>query len=141
MDVLGKFSNWDFYLLGSFPDGEPGGLLLNLIFALLSLSISFSFGVFLGYSRLSSRIYIKLPCLAYIEAVRATPLIIIIFWLYYVIPYMFGINIPVFWSVVISLCIYAAAYQAEIVRAGISAVSGHQLVAALSTGMSRYEAN
>lgn len=140
MGVLEQFSNWDFYLFGAFPDGEPGGLLLNIIFAVLSLALSFSFGVFFGYSRLSSRIYVKLPCIAYIETVRAVPLIIIIFWFYYVIPYLFGIDIPVFWSVVISLCIYAVAYQAEIVRSAIIAVPGNQLVTALSTGMTRYEA-
>ena len=103
MELLDKFANLDFYLFGAFPTGEPGGLLLNIILAALSLFFSFSLGVFFGYSRLSSRLYVKIPCVAFIELVRATPLIIIIFWFYYVIPYLFGINIPVFWSVVISL--------------------------------------
>lgn len=140
MEILKQFSNWDFYLMGAFPEGEPGGLLLNIILAVMSLALSFIFGVFFGYSRLSSRIYIKLPCIAYIETVRAIPLLIIIFWFYYVIPYLTGINITAFWSVVISLCIYAAAYQAEIVRSGITAVARGQLETALSTGMSRYKA-
>ncbi len=140
MGILDKFSNLDFYLLGTFPHGEPGGLLLNLILAILSLSLSFIFGVFFGYSRLSSRLYVKLPCIAFVEVVRATPLIVIIFWFYIVIPYVFGINIPVFWSIIISLSIYAAAYQAEIVRAGITAVSKSQMDSALATGMTRYKA-
>ncbi len=138
MGALEQFADWNFYLFGAYPDGEPGGLLLNIILAVLSLSLSFTFGVLLGYSRLSSRIYVKLPCIAYIETVRATPLLIIIFWFYYVIPYLSGIRIPVFWSVVISLSIYASAYQAEIVRSGITAVPESQLVTALSSGLSRY---
>jgi len=140
MTIFEKFSNWDFYLLGAYPQGEPGGLLLNVILAVLSLSLSFGFGVLFGYSRLSSRLYVKLPCIAFIEMVRATPLIIIIFWFYIVLPYLFGFNISVFWSVVISFCIYAAAYQAEIVRAGITAVPKGQLITALASGMSRYKA-
>ncbi len=140
MKILEKFSNWDFYLLGAYPQGEPGGLLLNIILAVLSLSLSFGFGVLFGYSRLSSRLYVKLPCIAFIEMVRATPLIIIIFWFYIVLPYLSGINISVFWGVLLSLCLYAAAYQAEIVRAGITAVPKGQLETALSSGMSRYKA-
>jgi len=137
--LLSQFENWDFYLYGSFTGGEPGGLLLNIILAVLSLSISFIFGVLLGYSRLSSRRYVRYPCIAYIEFVRSTPLIMIIFWSYFFFPYLLGKDIPIFWSAVISLCIYASAYQAEIVRAGILAVPGSQLEAALSTGMSRYQ--
>ncbi len=139
-EILDKFSNWDFYLLGAFPHGEPGGLLLNVVLAFLSILLSFSLGVFFGYSRLSSRLYVKIPCIAFIEIVRATPLIIIIFWFYIVLPYLFGFNISVFLSVLLSLCIYAAAYQAEIVRAGITAVPKGQLETALSTGMTRYKA-
>lgn len=140
IDILEQFSNIKFYLLGPYPNGEVGGLLLNIILAALAIGLSFGFGAILGYSRLSCRMYVKLPSMALIEIVRATPLIMIIFWIYFFLPYLFGGNITIFWSAVISLCIYAAAYQAEIVRAGIIAVPRGQLEAALSTGMSRYKA-
>ncbi len=140
MEILEHFSYIDFYLLGAYPKGDLGGLLLNIFLAVISISLSFSFGVLIGYSRLSSRLYVKIPCIAFIEIIRATPLIMILFWFYYVIPYVFGMNIPVLWSVVLSLSIYAAAYQAEIVRSGILAVSKGQLETALSSGMSRYSA-
>jgi His/Glu/Gln/Arg/opine family amino acid ABC transporter permease subunit len=141
MTLLEHFSSYlDFYLFGSFPQGEPGGLLLNIIIAILSFSLSFIFGMMLGYSRLSSRLYVKLPCIAYIELVRATPLIILIFLFYYVIPFVFGVYISVFWSVILAMSIYSAAYQAEIVRSGIIAVSRNQLDIALSTGLPRYKA-
>ncbi len=140
MDLIEQFSNFNFYLLGPYPRGDIGGLMLNIIMAFLAIGISFSFGIILGYSRLSCRPYIKFPCIAYIELVRSTPLIMIIFWFYFFLPYIFGRNITIFWSAVISLCVYAAAYQAEIVRAGIMAVPRGQLEAALSTGMSRYGA-
>jgi polar amino acid transport system permease protein len=140
MDLIEQFSNINFYLLGSYPRGDIGGLMLNILMAFLAISLSFIFGVLLGYSRLSCRPYVKFPCIAYIELIRSTPLIMLIFWFYFFLPYMFGGNITIFWSAVISLCAYAAAYQAEIVRAGIMAVPKGQLEAALSTGMSRYGA-
>ncbi len=138
MGIIDKFSYWDFP--GICPQGEPGGLVLNLILAVISLSLSFIFGMLFGYSRLSSRLYVKIPSLIFVEIVRATPLIIIIVWFYIVSPYLFGIKISLFWSVVISLCIYASAYQAEIVRSGITAIPKSQLETALSTGMTRYQA-
>jgi polar amino acid transport system permease protein len=140
MELLGQFTNINFYLLGPYPRGDIGGLALNMILASLSIGISFFFGVILGYSRLSCRMYVKLPAMAFIEVIRSTPLIMLIFWFYFFLPYVFGGNITIFWSAVISLSVYAAAYEAEIVRAGILAVPRGQLEAALTTGMSRYKA-
>lgn len=140
MELFEQFTYIKFYLLGPYPKGEVGGLALNMILAFLSLSFSFLFGILLGYSRLSCRMYIKIPCMAFIEIIRSTPLIMLIFWFYFFLPYIFGGNITIFWSAVISLSVYAAAYEAEIVRAGILAVPRGQLEAALTTGMSRYKA-
>jgi len=140
MDILEQFSNWNFYLLGSYPNGDLGGIALNIVFAILAILLSFPIGVIVGYSRLSCRLYVKIPCILYIETIRATPLIMIIFWFYFFLPYLYGGSISVFWSCVISLSIYASAYEAEIVRAGILAIPKGQMEAALSTGMSRYKA-
>jgi polar amino acid transport system permease protein len=140
MNLLEQFSNIKFYIIGPFPKGDIGGLVLNITLALLAIFISFGFGALLGTSRLSCRMYIKLPSMAFVEIVRSTPLIMIIFWFYFFLPYLVSSSITIFWSAVISLSVYAAAYQAEIVRAGIIAVPRGQLEAALSTGMSRYKA-
>lgn len=140
MELFEQFSNINFYLVGPYPKGEMGGLMLNVIMAFLAITISFVFGAVLGYSRLSCRIYIKYPCIAFVEIIRSTPLIMIIFWFYFFLPYMLGGDVTIFWSAVVSLCVYAAAYQAEIVRAGIIAVPRGQLEAALTTGLSRYQA-
>ena len=140
MEIFEQFEYIKFYLLGPYPNGEIGGLALNMILAVLSIGCSFFFGVILGYSRLSCRMYVKLPAMAFIELIRSTPLIMLIFWFYFFLPYVFGGNITIFWSAVISLSVYAAAYEAEIVRAGILAVPRGQLEAALTTGLSRYKA-
>lgn len=140
MHILEQFGNWKFYLFGSFPVGELGGLLLNIILAILSLSLSFFIGVLLGYSRLSRRKYVKIPCILYVDTIRSTPLILILFWLYFFLPYILGTDVSVFWTAVAALAVYASAYQAEIVKAGILAIPKGQLEAALSSGMGRYQA-
>lgn len=140
MHIMEQFENWQFYLLGSYPNGDLGGLALNILLALVSLAISFFLGTFFGYGRLSRRLYIKIPCMAYVDTIRSIPLILILFWFYFFLPYVLGANVSLFWSAVIALSVYASAYQAEIVRAGILAVPKGQLESGLSTGMSRYQA-
>jgi polar amino acid transport system permease protein len=139
MDILEQFANWKFYLIGLYPLGELGGLLLNILMAVVSLILSFFIGCILGLGRISRRYYIHYPCSIYIETVRATPLIMIIFWFYFFFPNVLGKPISVFWSAIISLSAYAAAYQAEIVRAGILAVPKGQIEAGLSCGMTRIQ--
>lgn len=138
--LLEQFGNWMFYLMGAYPAGQIGGLILNISMAVLSLSISFFVGAIFGFGRLSCRRYIRNPCIIYIEVIRATPILLLVFWFYFFIPGILGKNISLFWSSVISLSIYATAYQAEIVRAGILAVPMGQMEAALSSGMTRFQA-
>jgi polar amino acid transport system permease protein len=140
MYILEQFGNWTFYLFGAYPVGALGGLALNIILAILSLSFSFFAGVLLGYSRLSRRKYVKIPCILYVDTVRSIPLILILFWLYFFLPYILGKDISLVWTSVVALSIYASAYQAEIVKAGILAVPKGQLEAAIASGMGRYKA-
>ncbi len=123
--------------MGTYPAGELGGLLLNIVMAILSLALGFLAACVLGLGRISRRPYIHYPCAAYIEIVRATPLIMIIFWFYFFFPNVLGKPVSLFWSAIISLSAYAAAYQAEIVRAGILAVPKGQIEAAMASGLTR----
>ncbi len=140
MHFFEQFSNWDFYLLGTYPVGELGGLVINILMALISLSISFVLSWILGYMRLSKNKCIRLPASWYIDIVRSTPLLMLVFWFYFFLPYIFGGDISIFTSAVISLCIYGSSYQAEIVRAGILAIPKGQEEASYSLGLSRYQA-
>ncbi len=136
---LEQLANWKFYLIGSYPSGPLTGLTLNIVFALISITIGLFFGIIFGLGRVSCRRYVKLPCSIFIDVVRSTPLLMIIFWSYFFLPVL-GAQLSLFWCAAISLSVYAAAYQAEIVRAGFLAVPFGQMDAALSTGMSRFQA-
>lgn len=138
--VIEQFGNWNFYFVGAYPKGPVGGLVLNIAMAVLCLTISFFIGAIFGFGRLSCRRFISYPCIIYIETIRATPALLLVFWFFFFIPSVLGKNISLFWSAVISLSIYSTAYQAEIVRAGILAVPRGQMEAALSSGMTRIQA-
>lgn len=138
--LLEQFGNWKFYLIGAYPAGPIGGLFLNISMAVLCLSISFVIGAFFGLCRISCKRYISYPCILYIETIRATPVLLMVFWFYFFIPSVLGKDISLFWSAVIALSIYATAYQAEIIRAGVLAVPMGQMEAALSSGMARFQA-
>lgn len=137
--LLEQLANWKFYLVGAYPTGPLTGLTLNIVLAILSIAIGLFFGIIFGLGRTSCRSYIRYPCSVYIDVVRSTPLLMIIFWFYFILP-VIGVKLPLFWCAIISLSVYAAAYQAEIVRAGFLAVPMGQMEAALSTGMSRFQA-
>ncbi|GBE05180.1 MAG TPA: amino acid ABC transporter permease [Nitrospirae bacterium] len=138
--LIEQFGNWKFYLIGAYPKGPLGGLSINIAIALLCMIISFFIGAIFGMGRLSCRRYISYPCIIYIEFVRATPALLLVFWFFLFIPSALGTNISLFWSSVIALSIYSTAYQAEIVRGGILAVPRGQMEAALSSGMTRFQA-
>ncbi len=106
MELFEQFEHIKFYLLGPYPRGEVGGLALNVILAFLSIAFSIFFGIILGYSRLSCRMYVKLPAMAFVEVIRSTPLIMLIFWFYFFLPYIFGEDITIINSAIISLVIY-----------------------------------
>ncbi len=137
MYFLEQFANWKFYLMGLYPEGELGGLLLNIQLAGVCLLLSFLAGLLLGYGRLSPHKFIRVPIGWFIDIVRSIPLLMIVFWFYFFLPYIMGEHITVFRSAAFSLFVYGSAYQAEIVRAGIIAVPKGQMEAAVTIGLSK----
>jgi His/Glu/Gln/Arg/opine family amino acid ABC transporter permease subunit len=97
-------------------------------------------GLPLGMARLSVRRYLFAPSVAYIEVFRNTPALVQLIWIYYCLPILAGINMSAVVSVTVALGLNAAAYIAEIFRAGIQSVDRGQVDAARSLGMSYLQA-
>ena len=89
---------------------------------------------FLALARMSPRAWLRRPAVAYIWVVRGTPLLLHLFFVYYAAP-AFGITLDAFPAAIIAMSASAAAYNAEIIRAGLSAVHRGQLEAAYAVGM------
>ena len=111
------------------------GFVNTLKLAVLAIGASFVLGVVAGALRLSRSPYLHYPAVLYIEVIRGVPLIMVIFWFYFLAPILAGRPLDDFTSALIAFIVFEAAYLAEIVRAGIQSVSLGQVQAAISTGL------
>jgi polar amino acid transport system permease protein len=133
-DLVWTSINWERLLVGDLLRGRPGGLLVTVAIAALSIVLSTVLGVALGAMRASDRRALRLPALLYIETLRNVPLLILVFWAYFVPPY-FGVETSKFSSVVLAMTLFTAAYIAEAVRGGIRAVPQGNIEAARALGL------
>jgi polar amino acid transport system permease protein len=90
--------------------------------------------------RLSRRGALRWPALVYIEIIRGTPLLMVIFWFYFLAPVLLGHSLPGAQSALISLIVFTSAYVAEIVRAGVLSLPKGQMEASRGTGLSGFQA-
>ncbi len=116
-----------------------GGLALTFELALMTMVGGLLIGVILSIARLSPRPWLYYPATAYIHFFRGLPLILVIFWLYFLSPVITGRPIGAFPAAVISFIVFEAAYFAEIIRAGVQSVSHGQAMAAYSSGLTFYQ--
>ena len=85
--------NWLLLLVGQYPQGPLGGLAATIVLALLSLVFSFPLGIVLALCRISPVRVLYWPATAVVYVVRGLPLIMFIFWAYFMVPVI--INRPV----------------------------------------------
>lgn len=124
------FAEWPIFL---------EGFAMTILLSVLALILSLTLGIFFGV--LGTAQYRPLRWLnrVYVEFIQNTPLVIQIFFLYHALPH-WGLMLPVFTVGVLGIGFYHGAYIAEVVRAGILAVSKGQHEAAYSQGFSYWQA-
>lgn len=127
---------WLYFLFGRYPQGPLGGLALTLLLASLGLLLALPLGLLLGLGRVSPWAWVRLPITALVYVVRATPLLMVVFWAYFFLPSVTGVKTDQFATMLIALVVFDAAYLAEIVRAGIQGLPKGQMEAARSLGLS-----
>ncbi|OZI38458.1 amino acid ABC transporter permease [Bordetella genomosp. 10] len=122
-------------LVGPWPHGPLGGIAATLILAALGLSLSFPVALLLGLARTSSWRWLRWPANAWVYGLRGIPLVMIIFWAYYLLPLLTGDAISPFATALCAIVCYEAAFMAEIVRAGIQGLPSGQTEAARAAGL------
>ncbi|MDQ2951598.1 MAG: amino acid ABC transporter permease [Chloroflexota bacterium] len=118
------------------------GLRETLLISIVSVALSFVVGLLFALGRISRKPWIRWPSIAYIEAVRALPVLLLI--VYFGIKGsslfrpIFGADfeLPRFWAGVLGLSLYTSAVLAEIIRAGILSLPRGQTEAARALGLS-----
>jgi polar amino acid transport system permease protein len=118
---------WLYFLVGQYPEGPLGGLALTVLLSL---------GALLGVARVSSRRAIRWPTAALVQLVRAVPLLLVVFWVYFFLPAVTGVKTGQATTMLMVLVLFDGIYLAEIVASGIRALPKGQLESARSLGLS-----
>ena len=139
--LLGQF---DFVvILRNLPYLMKVGMTFTLTLTALVVVGGVVFGTLLALMRLSSIKPLSVVATAYINLMRSVPLVLVIFWFYFLVPYIgawiVGADQPVkvgaFLSSVITFTMFEAAYYAEIMRAGIQSIARGQVWAGYALGL------
>jgi len=114
--------------------GFTGG---TLRLAIPAIVLGFVLGIFIGIARLARAWWISLPATLYVEFFRGVPLVMVIFWIWFIIPQLLRRPIPEYGVALTAFVVFEAAYFGEIVRAGIQSVPRGQVEAATALGLTR----
>src|SRR5829696_8639483 len=114
-----------------------GGMLVTLLVATVGIVASVPFGILLALGRRSHMPAVRLLSIGFIEFVRGVPLITVLFMASVMLP----LFVPDTWSpdkllrALVGIALFASAYMAEVVRAGLQAIPRGQYEAAMATGL------
>jgi len=119
------------------------GMTFTLTLTALAMVGGIFFGTLLAMMRLSKFRLLGLVAGGYVNLMRSLPLVLVIFWFFFLVPYIYGwiagggkpISIGAFYSALITFTMFEAAYYCEIMRAGIQSVSRGQVWAGYALGL------
>ena len=116
------------------------GAALTVGLTVLTMLLAVPGGIMLALMRLSSNKLLQSASLAFVEFFRNLPLILVIYWVFYVMPMAVELQLSPLVTALVALVLNVSAYNAETFRAGINSIRKGQLEAALAMGMSRRQA-
>lgn len=131
--------DWQYLLVGTFPEGPPGGALLTLMLSSVSGVLSAVLGLLLGIALVMAGGWPAAMLRWALGFLRAIPVLMLIFWIYFLLPMLFDVDVPGTVSVVCALSLISGAYLAHGVAAGVHAIPQGQWSAGLALGMTRWE--
>ena len=120
-------STWTDYILP--------GLLHTLEAAAVAMVLALVFGIVFAVGRLSDHWWLSVPAGIVVEFFRAVPLLLLMFFIFFGVPFLTQQPMSVFWAVVIGLTLYNGSVLAEAFRAGVKSVARGQSEAAYAIGM------
>lgn len=122
---------------------------MTVLLSITSMPLAIVLGLLIALGRLFGPAILRAPLAVYVEVIRGTPLMLQLFFLFYVLPWAIHsfVALPDWWNhnfaliaAVSGLAINYSAYEAEIYRAGLQAIPAGQMEAALSLGLTRRQA-
>lgn len=114
------------------------GLLMTLLVSGLVVITSLFAGVLIGVGFAYGRWWLRLPLRAFSDILRGTPLLVVIFTLYYLLPFT-GINLQPFPAVVLALALFKTAHVGEIARGALQSIPSGQTDAGKAIGLTFWQ--
>jgi glutamate/aspartate transport system permease protein len=123
------------------------GMTFTLTLTALAMTGGIIFGTILALMRLSKFKVISMVAGAYVNLMRSIPLVLVIFWFYFLVPYIGAwitgadrpIQVGAFYSAVITFTMFEAAYYCEIMRAGIQSIARGQVWSGYALGLNYWQ--
>jgi polar amino acid transport system permease protein len=113
------------------------GLATSIVLTVLAVAFGMVIGVLLASARLYGGEWLRWPAIVVIEVVRSVPQLLILLWVFFVVPELTGKKFTPETSALVALTIIAAAYLAEVIRGGLMSVDRIQFESGYATGLSR----
>ncbi len=123
------------------------GMAFTVTLTLLAMTGGIVFGTLLALMRLSSAGPVAAAASGYVNLMRSTPLVLVIFWFYFLVPWIGGwllratrpIQVGAFLSSLVTFTMFEAAYYCEIMRAGIQSIPRGQVAAGYALGLTYWQ--
>jgi His/Glu/Gln/Arg/opine family amino acid ABC transporter permease subunit len=116
------------------------GVGVTVLLTVLTMAAAIPGGILLALMRLSHSRLLSSASACFVEFFRNLPLILLVYWAFYVMPVFLHIEFSAFTTGLVALCLNVSAYNAETFRAGINSIRKGQLEAGKVMGMSHWQA-
>jgi glutamate/aspartate transport system permease protein len=138
--------DWD-VIRTSLPYLFREGMTFTVTLTLLAMTGGIIFGTILAMMRLAKFKAISMIAGAYVNLMRSIPLLLVIFWFYFLVPYIGAwitgaerpIQVGAFYSALVTFTMFEAAYYCEIMRAGIQSVARGQVWSGYALGLNYWQ--
>ena len=132
--------NLDWSVIGAHRDALAAATGTTVLLTVATMAIAVPCGIVVASVRLYAWAPLRAIATAYVELFRNLPLILLVYWAFYVLPIATDVGLSPFATGLAALALNVTAYNAETFRAGIGSIRRGQLEAAMALGMSRTQA-
>lgn len=130
----------DWGVLWTYRGQLLSGLGITVLLTVATMALAIPLGLLLAFLRLSRLRIVRVPATAFVEIFRSTPLLLQVYWAFYVLPALVGVGFSAITTALIGLVCNVASFNSETFRAGILSIRPGQTNAALALGMGRGQA-
>lgn len=127
--------DWQWGVVLQYKEVFIEGALVTIGLTLLAVVFGTLLGLGVGLARRSNIVLLPQLARVYTELFRALPILVLLIWIYYVLPLLLGIRLSPFEAAFIALTLNLSAYVAETIRASIEAIPRNQYESGITLGL------